>query len=310
MRRIVGTMLPWALALLTAPALGQALPGPAVSPGNPPPGGPSQVPATVKPPNDPLAEQKLNQILARWEADSAQIGSLFAEFDHVEKLVLVGTQKRYRGMAFLQRPNLALIELKRQVGEEYKFDKRIVCTGREVVEYSAAATQITVFPLPKDAQLRALDEGPLPFLFGLKAEEIKRRYQMTLKQEAEKSYRIEIEPLLPIDRDAFAVAVLDLNKETLLPDALYMLSANGQDQQHYYFTRILKNRPFQENTFHWSPELAQDLRQQGWSIIVNPSPDEVDVQHLPGGVPSPGPGPGANPNPAVGRTPAPGGPAR
>ncbi len=311
MRRTVGTMLTGmcatlaiAIALAPALALAQVSPGvgngPLPSPGGPPPGAPPQAPTPVAPPQDPLANQKLDQILARWEQESGQTVSLYAEFEKIEKLVLVGTEKRYQGKAYLQRPNLAVLNLDKQQGEQFEFDQRIVCTGREVVEYSAAATQVTVYPLPKDSQQKELEEGPLPFLFGMKAEDIKRRYKMTLKTESEKSYRIEIEPLLAIDRDAFAVAMLDLNKETLLPDALHMLSANGQDQQHFYFSKITKNQRFQENTFLWSAELAQNLRQQGWSIVVNPPPDDVEFQMQP----APGQGQAPSPSPAVGRTPA------
>ena len=43
----------------------------------------------------------------------------------------------------------------------------IVCTGQEVWHYRYDVKQIYIFPLDKDQRKRALEEGPLPFLFNM-----------------------------------------------------------------------------------------------------------------------------------------------
>lgn len=231
-------------------------------------------------PLDPEAQAQIDAILAKWEQASANIKTLYAVFEQVDKLALVGVEKKYNGKAYLQRPNLALLQLDKEDKEKqtFVFDRRIVSTGREVLEYDAAARQVTVFPLPEDAQQRALEEGPLPFLFNMKVDAFKKRYHAYLKQSTEKSYRIVIQPLQAIDRDAFHMAVLDLNRERLLPDAIYTLSANGKDQQNYFIKELRINETFDPGLFVWDSTKRKDVTQKGWRVIVNPGPGESQTE--------------------------------
>ena len=59
-------------------------------------------------------------------------------------------------------------------------DETIICGANEVWQYLYPTKQIFVFPLAKEQRQRALDEGPLPFLFNMKAEEAQARYEMKL----------------------------------------------------------------------------------------------------------------------------------
>ena len=61
--------------------------------------------------------------------------------------------------------------------------ERIICTGKEVWQYRSDTQQIFIFPLGKDEQKKAIEEGPLPFLFNMQADDARQRYQMTLISE-------------------------------------------------------------------------------------------------------------------------------
>lgn len=262
---------------------------------------PAAAPRPTAPrPLDPEAQKKIDAILARWERASADTETLYAEFEQIEKLKLFNEEKHYKGKAYLLRPNLALLNLEKQSadGKTYAFDRRIVSTGAEILEYNPSVKQITVYPLPEDAQQRALEEGPLPFLFNMKLETFKKRYHAYLQMETEKSYRIVIVPLQAIDRDAFQTAVLDLNKQTLLPDAIYTKAANDKEEIHYLIKQISKNGKFDQNLFTWTSEKSREMTTKGWRILKNPPMGESEIELVPansGAAPAVGRGPAAAP---------------
>ena len=248
--RIVGTMLPLALAFgsaATAPGQATTAPPTARPTARAQAAVPAQAPARPAAPQpDPNAVQKLAEILrGRWEAEIAQTNTLYAEFEQVEKLVLLGSEKRYQGMAFLQRPNLAVLNISRKVGDKAEFDKRIICTGHEVVEFSGPTQQITVYPTAQGM----CRSGPWrrPVAVPVRPEGRADPAAVSDRTGRRGPGRLpdQHRAVPAIDRDAFASAYLDLNKQTLLPDKLYMLSANGKDVQYYRFTKVMKNQRFQ-----------------------------------------------------------------
>jgi hypothetical protein len=111
------------------------------------------------------------------------------------------------------------------------------------------------------------------------ADAVKARYDLVLAAENDQVYRIQIWPKQAIDRDSFSVAVVDLNKQKFLPDALHLLSPNGKDMQRFYFTRrrspparsrstasgkILTNAPINDANFEGKPW-------PNWKVVVNPA---------------------------------------
>ena len=105
----------------------------------------------------------------------------------------------YEGRAVFKNPQLAYLDFKKiktvtqrqgEVGpvadpkDPKKLattpDETIICGENEVWQYLYPTRQIFVFPLAKEQRQRALDEGPLPFLFNMKAEKAKARYEMKL----------------------------------------------------------------------------------------------------------------------------------
>lgn len=231
----------------------------------------------------PAAPGKIDDILARWERSSRGIERLYAEFDEEDVLVVVGDKKNYRGKAFLQRPNLALLQFDAQdpdKPDQFTFYRRILCTGQEVLDFDAPNKQLIVYPLPMDARDRALEEGPLRFLFGMTVSDFKQRYQASLAGESDKTYRILLRPLQDVDRQAFSHAALDLNKETLLPDAVYLMSPNGKDRQTFMLRKITPNATWanSDSTFTFSAEKSAAWRKMGWRVIKNPPPGAAGTE--------------------------------
>jgi len=147
-------------------------------------------------------------------------------------------------------------------------------------------------PPPPHLVTDAHDPGGLPFARAGLAGPLENPANDTI-------YRIQIWPKEAIDRDSFSVAVVDLHKQKLLPDALHLLSPNGKDMQRYYFTtgkvvigkveigatgKILPNEPINDVNFAGKPW-------PNWKVVVNPA------ENAPPAVA--GPGPRVNPQPAL-----------
>jgi len=242
------------------------------------PGPPAQV--------DPAMQERLDAILAQWERKSTEITALDAQFERTDNNAVWNEITEFRGRAILQAPNLVWLNHEKKADKPgpdgkaaFAFFERIICTGDTIYQCDGGTKMVSVFPLNEDARKRALEQGALPFLFNMKAAEVKKRYAMVLEKESTKAYRIRIWPLLAIDRDAFAVAVIDLNKETLLPDALHLLAPNGQNQEKFRFTAIATNKPANKANFEFKPE-----QWKNWKVVENPAV---------GDAPAPGP-PAAN----------------
>jgi TIGR03009 family protein len=236
----------------------------------------AQVPDPAKAAAD---RQAMESLLGLWEKQSAKLNTLYVGFTRIDKSPAWDQLEEFRGQAYLQSPNLACLHfwkvepVKETVAKEaaakpaLSDHERIVCTGTEVLQYDYKTKQIFRFPLDKQARKRALQEGPLPFLFNMKAAEAKERYGMTLVKETEKSYLISVVPHQEVDREVFSKAFIQLNKTTFLPDRLYLVSPNGKDSQDYVFSGVKANTEIKSQFF-------QALTIKGWKIIDNPGEGE------------------------------------
>ena len=258
------------------------------------PTAPTQAPsaATAQPPAatsqprapavDPEAQRELDAILGRWEQTSGKIETLYAAFEQVDEQAIMGVKDYYRGSAYLSRPNRVVLQLEKKSGEgdqvQYSFVNRIIATGEEVVDFDGEARQVTIYPMPEDARERALEEGPLPFLFRMNVEAFKARYAATLMDSQPGTHRIAVYPRHPVDRDAFSVAVLILDAKTLQPRSIHTLASNGKDKQNYYIKDFRGNVSIPPELFNWSDQKAQDAQKDGWRIVENPAPDQVGMQ--------------------------------
>lgn len=285
MRRIVEAFGTWTVGLAVASGIASAQGGrnraddapeskaapPRVAQADPRARGNAEAPPLVE---DPEKARELDAILKKWEEKSATITQLDATFQRVDTNLAFKKTKKYEGRALLKAPNLACLnldEINPDAQVPKKFHERILCTGDDVVQYDGKARQIIIYPLDKGQKQRALQQGPLPFLFDMKVADVKKRYQMTLMIKGRDAYRIKIVPKEEIDRDAFAEALLDLNRQTFLPDALLLTSPNEKDTQTYRFTKISTDKPVADDNFKLK-------KIEGWKIVRNPAPGSEPAQ--------------------------------
>jgi len=212
--------------------------------------------------------KRMDQLLITWEQRSAQVKELDAEFTRKDHSPAWQENTEYKGRALLKSPDLAYLDFLKFDPAEKKHNhhERIICTGKEVFHYQTASRQIFIFPLSAEERSRALEEGPLPFLFNMKADRAKQRYKMQLLSENAEGAWIDIRPLEKIDQESFSKVYVLLNKAKFLPDQLVIFAPNGTDTQLYKFSSIKVNSGVADANFQGV------IPKEGWDVVRNPQP--------------------------------------
>src|SRR5262249_10942296 len=134
------------------------------------------------------------------------------------------TRVVYEGVAKYMKPNLALLDLHRRE-KPTEFEK-FVCTGTYLFEYNQQAKQIRYHELQsKPGQVA--DDNFLSFLFGMRAEDAKKRYDISLFREDVHYHYFKILPRRAEDKADFQVAYLVLARNTFLPRMLIFDDPGG-----------------------------------------------------------------------------------
>lgn len=246
---------------------------------------------------DPDAARKMEDLLKRWEAKSKTIETLSVKYTRFDKDPVFDVTKRFEGDAKLRKPDFVYLDFFEVVKDKPRtFDERIVCDGKKVYQFRGGTKQVFIYPLPKNQEDKALNQGALPFLFGMSAAKAKSRYEMTFRGETATAYFIQIVPLLPIDREEYVQAYVKLGKDTLLPEAIQLLSPNLKETKTFTFApgALVSGSTIPDSWFD-GVGMTATLAKSGWKVIENPGAD---------GLPRPAPAVGARPAPGNGGRPA------
>lgn len=267
------------------PAAGRAMP-PAAQAGRTPQRvqAPAQGKAQAQPARDPA---KMKWLLQKWEGQSAKLKTLDVRIYRVDQDFRWKDEAHFEGRAVFKNPNLAYIDfsqLKLERNAKGQLapvpdpnnpkarlktrDETIVCARDAVWQYKYQGKQIFIFPLAKGERQRALDEGPLPFLFDMKAKDAEARYQMTLEGENAQYWLVKVEPKLQEDKESFKWALLYLEKTYLLPARIKLLSPDGKSSRDYYLSNPKANKEGEIDE-----RIFQGGVLKGWTVQKNPAPD-------------------------------------
>jgi TIGR03009 family protein len=189
-----------------------------------------QTPATP-----PAAEDKaLDTYLAKWEAAMKKVETLGAELTRVDTDRVYEHVQKLKGVAYYMRSgsgptaqNLALLEMRLEGQKEFK--EKFICTGTYIYQYAPEQKEIRYYELPKPKPGQVSEENNLlSLLFGMKAEDAKRRYDLKAKEDTWYIY-VDISPRSPADKSDFQRAQLVLNKSNNLPRRLWFEHANKSE---------------------------------------------------------------------------------
>jgi TIGR03009 family protein len=229
--------------------------------------------------NDPA---QMKRLLRAWERQSEKLKALDVHIYRIDKDFKWGDENHFDGRAVFKAPNLAYLDFSKLNmkpdakgklvpvinPKNGKWDKRrvetIVCSQNEVWQYLHENKQILIFPLAKGERQRALEEGPLPFLFNMKAAEAEARYEMSLVKQDAQYYVVKVIPKLKEDQESFKTAFLYLEKTFLLPTRIALLNADGKSSRDYLLRDIKSNEPVDDKIFKGG-------RLKGWMVQNNPA---------------------------------------
>jgi TIGR03009 family protein len=170
---------------------------------------------------------RLDLLLLSWERQMTGIQTIVAQCTRISTDKTFQVTDIYEGTAKYMKPNLAMLEMQKK-GKPQVFEKYI-CTGSFLYEYVPPDKVIRVHELPPPKPGQVADDNFLSFLFGMKAEEARRRYELLLVKEDQWYMYIEILPRFPADKADFSKARLVLNQNTFLPRELWFEQPNGNE---------------------------------------------------------------------------------
>jgi TIGR03009 family protein len=113
------------------------------------------------------------------------------------------------------------------------------CDGKTLYSVDNLQKVVEEIDIPPDLQGKAITQGPLPFVFGAKAAELKARYfirPLTPPPDAVGESWLEVRPKFMRDAENFSRVQIILDSKTMFPKAIELLGTNGTDRDVYLLT--------------------------------------------------------------------------
>ncbi len=236
-------------------------------------------------------EELLNEVLARWEAKNAGTKTFKCKFHRWEYDSTIQDEeaKEHKrseavGDVKYKRPDHGMF----QVGEllefdsgTHKYEKRTdglehwVCDGTNIYEFVPDDKKLKVHPLPPEMRGEAIADGPVPFIFGSKADKMKQRYWIrdtTPKEELGKHVWLQIFPKYQHDAMNFETATVMLNDSDFTIYGLQIMQPGGKQRTTFIFSKVKINDFFEPLT----GDFAAPSTPRGWTKEVDPTGDAVE----------------------------------
>ncbi len=243
-----------------------------------PPAQGQPTPAEAQPDAPPVDPAKMDKLLQLWERQSSLLKTLDATILRTDIVPAWDEVEYYEGRAIFKSPNLAFIDFRKIKQDDDRKpvkdpktkawvsspEERILCTGDEVWQYKSDTKQIFIYPLDEGQAEKAIEEGPLPFLFNMKAEAAKKRYVMTLMSEDEKAYGISFTPRSDVDKKGFSQAFIQLDRKQLLPTRILLVSPDGKSKKDFQLVKFRLNEDVSDADF-------QGRIDPNWKVVHAPN---------------------------------------
>jgi TIGR03009 family protein len=207
------------------------------------------------------ANNRLDNLLLSWEQAMAGVQTIAARCTRTTLDKTFQMTEVFEGSAKYMKPNLAILEMQKKDKPEV-FEKYI-CSGTYLYEYVPQNQEIRVHEMPAPKPGQVAEDNFLSFLFGMKAAEARRRYDLRLVKEDQWYIYIEILPRFPADKADFQRARLVLNMGTFLPRQLWFEQPNGNEVKWDI-------NPIQAGAALNRTEFTSPSVPQGWHLVRAP----------------------------------------
>lgn len=260
-------------------------------------------PAAPKAPTPPrgfqLTKQQeayLDQVLTKWEAESAKITTFSCPFRrHVYNTFSPVPTIAFsieEGKVSYHKPDKGSFQIEQikqwkaapvppgqpapnpPKGEHVLVDPEVVVgdhwvsDGQYVYEYRPHAKQLAVTPIPPDMQGEKIANGPFPFLFGAKKDDLKRRYWLQIHPNPDQNViHLVALPKTRMDAMNYRVVELMLDRRTLLPSAMQVHDHNGgREVFQFHLDKVAVNARLDRL---WGTLFQSPRTPWGWDRVVN-----------------------------------------
>jgi TIGR03009 family protein len=230
-------------------------------------GAPKSAAPPATPPAQPPNAAALDSHLQRWEQKMTELKSLYGTIKRTDTdkatgdvVKLVGTAEYLKDGKGATLQHLAVLQLNSERSNEL-FEK-VVITGAQIYQFSPAAKEIKVFELPKSKPGQVGDDNVLSFLFGMKAETARKRYDLSMEKEDKFYIYINVLPLTQADKDDFKRARIVLNRDSYLPRQVWFEDRNGKTTTWDIPPETLKPNANLKRSDFDSPKLPD-----GWKMV-------------------------------------------
>jgi TIGR03009 family protein len=209
----------------------------------------------------PGEKEWVDKVLAYWELKSDKIKTFECKFQRWDYDPIFGPKDKAKtfaeGSIKYAAPDKGLFRVEKlssfvaatkpgekenYIEQDATFGEHWVCDGIKVFEFDARNRKLIERTLPPEMRGRAIADGPLPFLFGAKAETIKARYWVrSLPETGNGKYWLEAVPKSRQDAQNFKLVHIVLDETDYLPERLVVFAPNYDPQrnparQSYVFT--------------------------------------------------------------------------
>lgn len=217
-----------------------------------------QTPQPVAPATPAAVPTRLDTLLGRWEQEMARIETLNVQCNRTDTNKVNLRTDLYTGGMKYMKPNLALMEMQRK--DRPDIYEKFLCTGNFIYQFMPQTKEILLIQLPAGQKA---DDNLVSFLFGMKALEAKRRYDLRLVKEDADYIYIEIIPKQAADKADFQKARLTLNARTFMPRMLWYMEPNGNEKS-WDLAKVETNVKVERGDFAAPTKLPA-----GWRMVQN-----------------------------------------
>ena len=150
-----------------------------------------------------------------------------------------------------------------------EFREHWVTDGKVILEYDYLNKRVVERPIPPDRQGQAIQNSPIPFVFGAKPEGLRQRYWMrviTPPQFAQQEIWLEAWPRFQADASSYSRSIIRLNRTTFEPVAL-RLYLPTREYHSYKFENVSVNPLLPNWKALFSPTVPL-----GWKLVRQAPP--------------------------------------
>ena len=212
---------------------------------------------TLQPQKPEEIDPALMRILQTWEAKSAAVKKMNGTFARHKYESTFGVVEVAKGEYWYEAPDKGRMDFlpddrvpetqppatTQRNGKTYSLHRagseRWICNGQEILNVDDDDKQYNRIVIPEQYRGVRISEGPLPFLFGMKADKLIERYRLQLGEmhDPQKILHIVAIPLLPSEQREFRRAEILLNPQTYMPTYLKLDHTSDGNLSIYSFQK-------------------------------------------------------------------------